>query len=280
MLEVEDIVLKIYIAAVGFVPNTLSISYFVRIENQGLANKLMICLNLSDILSIITSIAYSVVILIDMVNEVEDIIIETVFILFNSFPVISGCIIFIITLLRTIAIYNPFYHARKRIFVVLLVSMIVVSGILVKIFWISKTEYIESNSKLFGFVVWTLSCLNIIMCTAAIIVLMKSGLEGQKDKNCAAVTMVIISAIYFTTSLPMLILQVITDHYNSPDDSEEVSPTEINEEIVNRQMSAFLIYMITLSISCLFNPLVYIFRKHQLRNYIKSGFIKPSSCFY
>ena len=254
MLEVEDIVLKIYIAiaAVGLVPNTLSISYFLWIENQGVANKLMICLNLSDILSIITSIAYSVIILIDMVNEVDDIIIETVFRLFNSFPVISGCIKFIITLLRMIAIYNPFYHARKRIFVVLLVSMIVVSGILVKIFWNSKTEYIESNSKLFGFVVWTLSYLSIIMCTATIIVLKKSGLEGQKDKNYAAVTMVIISAIYFTTSLPMLILQVITDHYNSPDDREEVFPTEINEEIVNRQMSAFLIYMITLSISCLF----------------------------
>ena len=53
------------------------------------------------------------------------------------------------------------------------------------------------------------------MSTAAIIIVFKkSGLEEQKDKNYAAITMVIINAAYFITSLPMLVVQVIIGNQN------------------------------------------------------------------
>ena len=251
----------VLISAVGLVPNTLSISYFIRIENQGLTNKLMICLNLSDILSLITSASHSINILMEKIIEVNETLVGIAFILLNSFPVISGCITFMITLLRTIVIHNPFYHARKRVFVVSLMFVIVVSLPLVLGFWNSAGPFFESIFRLFGFVILGLSCINIAMSTAAIIVLKKSGIEGHQDKNYAAVTMVIISVICFTTSLLILAVQVITGtHYS----------TEITDEVANKELNAFLVYMMELSISCLFNPLVYIIIKHQLRTYIKS----------
>ena len=259
----------VLISAIGLVPNTLSISYFIRIENQGLANKLMICLNLSDILSLITSASHSIYILMEKIIEVNETLVGIAFILFNSFPVISGCITFMITLLRTIVIHNPFYHARKRVFVVSLVFMIVASLFVVLGFWNSSGPFFQSIFRLFGFVILGLSCINIAMSTVSIFILKKSGIEGHQDKNYAAVTMVIISVIYFTTSLPILVVQAITvSHYS----------TEITEEVASKELNAFLVYMMALSISCLFNPLVYIFRKRQLRNYIKSCFEKLCSC--
>ena len=59
-------------------------------------------------------LSHSIYILMEKIIEVNETLVGIAFILFNSFPVISGCITFMITLLRTIVIHNPFYHARKK----------------------------------------------------------------------------------------------------------------------------------------------------------------------
>ena len=54
-----------------------------------------------------------------------------------------------------------------------------------------------------------LGCCNITMSVATIIVLKKTRGDGQRERNHAAVTMVIISVIYFITSFPGLFTLLI-----------------------------------------------------------------------
>ena len=242
-------------SVVGLVINILSISYFITKESKGLANKLMICLNLSDILSVTTSIAYSVCILLieisaDLYNGTLTII---MYMLFNSFPIVSGCVTFAITLLRTIVIYNPFFQIRKRFFTICLVLTIVIFIILAQVlgYWLFILPSHLHGYRLGGLIVAILSCLNIVMSAATIIILKKSSIEGHQERNYAAVTMVIISIIYFATSFPILLIV-----------------TTFSFELQNEYKSVF-VFMAMLSLSCLLNPLVYIYRKRQIRSYAK-----------
>ena len=257
---VIDIFLSCYIimSVFGLVINILSMSYFVTNENKGLANKLMICLNFSDILSVITSIAYCGNNLMSTIMDYHDETLDTaLYIAFNSFPAVSGCVTFAITLLRTIVIYNPFFQIRKRLCVFSLAFIISLVLIFLQITWISDFSYAYAHYMLSGIIIVSISCLNIVMSIATIIILKKSNAEGHQERNYASVTMVIISMIYFVTSFPILIAIVI--------------PETFYHENYNTD---FMVYMVMLSVSSLLNPLVYIYRKHQIRSYAKERFLK------
>ena len=248
----------IVISVVGLVINILSISYFITNENKGLANKLMICLNFSDILSVITSIAYCGNSLMSTIMHYHNETLDTaLYMAFNSFPAVSGCVTFAMTLLRTIVIYNPFFQIRKKLCIFSLAFIISLLLIFSLITWISEFSYTYVHYMLSGIIVVSISCLNIVMSTATIIILKKSSAEGHQERNYAGVTMVIISMIYFVTSFPILLAVVI--------------PELFYYEYYNTD---FMVYMVMLSLSSLLNPLIYIYRKHQIRSYAKERFLK------
>ena len=226
----------------------------------------MICLNFSDIVSIITSIAYSAFMLMTLKNVQfyynNLTLISTMYMVFNSFPIVSGCVTFAITLLRTIVIYNPFFQIRKRFFTIFLVLTMVIFIILTQVigFWMYILPYHLSEFRFSGLIVAILSCLNIVISAAAIIILKKSSIEGHRDRNYAAVTMVIISMVYFVTSFPILLMLVVPS-------------IKLDDEF-----DSLFIFMSMLSLSCLLNPLVYICRKHQIRGFAKECFQKLKCC--
>ena len=241
----------------GLVINIFSIIYFIMQERKGLPNKLMICLNFSDILSVITLITFSFHILFSSGgNNFTLVVYLLTLIVLNMFPIVSVCVTFAITLLRTIVVYNPFLQIRKRLFTLCLVVTIVIIILLVPILsWLK----FPARFTLGGFTVVILSCLNIGMSVATIIVLKKSKIEGHRDRNYAAVTMVILSVLYFVTSFPMLLTLTIPA---LKDDDEKKNN----------------IYLVMVNLSCLLNPLVYIYRKHQIRTFVKECFQKLKCC--
>ena len=242
-------------SVVGLVINIISISYFITNENKGLANKLMICLNLSDILSVISSMAYCGDMLMSSIAHYDDVTLDTaLYMAFTSFPTVSGCVTFAITLLRTIVIYNPFFQIRKRLCIFSLAFIISLVLIFLQITWNSDYNILFRRS---GIIIVSISCLNIVMSAATIIILKKSSAEGHQGRNYAGVTMVIISMIYFVTSFPIFLAVVF--------------PKLFYHEIYDTEL---MVYMVMLSLSSILNPLVYIYRKHQMRSYAKERFLK------
>ena len=224
-------------------------------ESKGLPNKLMICLNFSDILSVITSITFSFYIL--FLSGDNFMVVYLLIIILNISPIVSGCMTFAITLLRTIVVYNPFLQIRKRLFTLCLVVTIVIIILLVLIL---SLLILPMRFTIGGFTVVILSCLNIGMSVATIIVLKKSKIEGHRDRNYAAVTMVILSVLYFVTSFPILLTLTIP----ALKDDHEIKD--------------YHIYLVMVNLSCLLNPLVYIYRKHQIRTFVKECFQKLKCC--
>ena len=97
------------------------------------------------------------------------------------------------------------------------------------------------------------------MSVATIIVLRKQHGNSQQERNHAAVTMVIISVIYFITSFPILVMFLISK--NNTVDYLDV-----------------YVYTFMFSLSSLLNPLVYIFRKRQMQRLVKEQFHKLLFC--
>ena len=128
--------------------------------------------------------------------------------------IISGCLTFDLTLVRTIVINNPFYRIKQRLFVSGLVILVVVLITLMQVlvFW---KDVLLRNVQVFnvcGLIIAILSCCNILMSAATIIVLKKTRGDGRQERNHAVVTMVIISGIKYITriaSIPVLITILI-----------------------------------------------------------------------
>ena len=97
-----------------------------------------------------------------------------------------------------------------------------------------------------------------VMSAITIIVLKKtrSDTDGQQQRNHAAVTMVIISAIYFIRSFPGLVMFLIPNH------------------AFDTMIYKIHICVLMISLTSLLNPMVYIFRKRQMQRYIKEQFHK------
>ena len=256
---------------IGFIANIISVSYFIKSERKGLPNKLMICLNFTDVLASLTLIVYDIFELVIYIHEfvtgnvkivpyknIELVVTAT----FNTACIISGCLTFGLTLLRTIVICNPFYRIKQKLCVSCLIVLLVVLVALMQIlaFWTDLLPLHYREFTICGVMTAILSCCNIFMSAATIIVLKKTRGDGQQERNHAAVTMVIISVIYFTTSFPVLITLLIPVN-GSPD-----------------RIFKACIYVVLLSLSSLLNPIVYIFRKRQMRRFIKEQFHKLMSC--
>ena len=255
------------ISLIGFLANIISINYFIKCEKSGLANKLMICLNFTDLLTSFTFIVFYSYWLVFYIHQLEagnrDFlplwnVRKAAIVTFTSTCIISGCLTFVLTLLRTIVIYNPFYRIKQKLFVSFLVFIVVVLVALMQIlaFW---TTLLPSNFRLFpiyALMTVVLSCCIIVMSAVTIIVLKKTCGDGQQQRNHAAVTMVIISVIYFTTSFPGLVMFLIPGH-----DGYKAHT-----------------YVLTFSLSSLLNPMVYIFRKRQMHRYIKEQLRKLIFC--
>ena len=250
-------------SAIGFLANIISISYFIKSQKNGLANKLMIGLNFADISSSLTIIMHYIFKLVFYIYEfvarndvsMEVLKLETriIIVTFTGTCIISGCITFGLTLLRTIAIYNPFYRIKQKLFVSCLVVVVVIFVILVQM-------HIRYGYTIHTVSTAILACCNITMSVATIIVLRKQRGDGQQERNHAAVTMVIISVIYFITSFPCLFTFLIsgadgTTHFYKS-----------------------FIFVLLLCLSSILNPIVYIFRKRQMQRYIKQQLYKLKFC--
>ena len=166
----------IYLLGLG--ANITSVTYFIKKENQGIPSKLMICLNFSDILTLLSNIACNLV-YIRVFSDLwyayiymQDLLI-VIYIMSNSFAITSGCITFVMIVVRTTAICNPFYHIRPKLLTFGLLSMILgfISLVQIKTFWEEMPPKRLTGYKLCGILIVTLSSFNIIMSIAAIIVL-------------------------------------------------------------------------------------------------------------
>ena len=261
------------ISLIGFPANIISISYFIKSEKNGLPNKLMICLNFTDLLTSLLFIAMSIYWLVSYnyirklvtgndVSPLSSIAVKAILNIFSGTSIISGCLTFGLTLLRTIVICNPFYRIKQKLCVSCLVIVVVVLVTLMQTlaFWttILPPDFRPYKIHLYALIITILSCCISVMSAITIIVLKKtrSDTDGQQQRNHAAVTMVIISAIYFIRNFPGLVMFLIPNHG------------------FDTMIYKIHICVLMISLTSLLNPMVYIFRKRQMQRYIKEQFHK------
>ena len=112
------------ISLIGFPANIISISYFIKSEKNGLPNKLMICLNFTDLLTSLLFIAMSIywlvsynyirkLVTVNDVSPLSSIAVKAILNIFSGTSIISGCLTFGLTLLRTIVICIPFIGSNR-----------------------------------------------------------------------------------------------------------------------------------------------------------------------
>ena len=219
----------------------------------------MITLNFTDISSSLTVLMYIFQLVFyiyehvtrnDASMEVQKLKTRVIIVTFTGTCFISGCITFSLTLLRTIAIYDPFYRIKQKLFVSCLVAVVVIFVILVQM-------HIRWGYTIHTVLTAILACCNILMSAAIIIVLKKKRGDGQQERNHAAVTMVIISVIYVIINFPDLLTFLVSD--------DDDKTAYFYKGFIN---------ILLLCLSSTLNPIVYIFQKHQMRRYIKQKLYK------
>ena len=202
-------ILAIIISLFGVAVNMILLIYLKRNDNQGLPNKLMISLHLADILTLVTNITYiicySIIRFTWPISKYRALLVA-IYLIFNSIAIVSGCLTFSITGLRTVAIFRLFYRIPPRRFACGLIFMITVFllSILISIyallFLMFPLPRFLWRHKFCGTVIVLLSCLNILMSVVAVIILKKksknNGNVDHERRNHAVVTIVIISILY------------------------------------------------------------------------------------
>ena len=167
----------ITLTTLGLIANITSISYFIKSEKKGLPNKLMICLNFTNVIASLTLIVYYIFDLVIYIYEPvtgnamivlcrnAELVVTAIF---NTACIISGCLTFGLTLLRTIVIYNPFYRVKQKLcvsgLIVLLVALIALMQILA--FWTYLLPLHYRKFIICGVMTAILSCCNIFMSSS------------------------------------------------------------------------------------------------------------------
>ena len=227
--------------------------YFIKAENNGLPNKLTICLNITDTISCCSMLAVVFVVLMDIYQNIPEKLVhysvEPLLLIFSCAAVMSGYLTFIIASIRCVVICRPFLNVSSKI---ILSSFPFIVTILICCITLSLTKNTDTANEIYCWSIALLAFSNVVLSVIAIAKLVKSRNTGQANTSIryATVTMVIISLVYATTSLPLILILL---WFN------------INElQGYSSQDTILVAYTLMVSLSCILNPVVYIIRKRQL----------------
>ena len=283
-LKFEVPVASAVLSIFGTLANSASLAYFIKKEEKGIGDKLLMLLNSIDLLLCITAttltcIFSSILKLYHMDKPVSQEIKLTIFLFFAIYILLMDGTAFVTCLLsvtRGIGIAFPFYQIKGKLLVivgVVVFLMMELSSILTTIF--TPNKYYGALLSRLG-----MGSLMILVVVSANVVsvykLTRNDLQGaaermNRNNRKATWTVVILSALFFVFNSILLgamtAILVINLFYSETFDS-------------GTKLFGFLIYFNILAIffaiplNSTMNPIVYLLRRSDMRHFLKECLLK------
>ena len=276
---------SIVIAVTGILTNSLSLSYFLIKEKEGLTSRMFILLNVFDLLLSVVGSVSGVVLILDPGNDCEGGKFLAKTILRHLFITIIHATTWATVLIcttRAVKVCAPFYRIKVRR---LLVATVIYSVYRVLLFAFrtitqsypplredSEFQTIVLRANLSEGILVTNSILLVVIGTTIALstVLLKVGgsiPEQNLERNKrAAVTVIILSVVMFICNIPTQIL--ITIKWINPNANVWGVTCENSDDNDYEQANALSILLLPLNSAL--NPIIYFSRKEDMRSYFKN----------
>ena len=243
-LSVIPFTVNIFISSVGTIANTITVIYFIIKDKRSISNRLMIVLNLTDIVLCITSCIMSIVSL--STNKHSNSFNE-LHIFFEVNAVLSALLTFFVALFRCVLFANPFLRIRQCVVNVccgLTVAITIAFQAVIAAQYPIYHSHIATTSLLVA-----LSGLSIAICIATLIKLIEAQhcQRDNTDRRNAAITIIIMGILHLVITMPLIFVLV-----------------KLHQEIDGDRV--FYVPIVTLN--SVITPFVYMVRKHHLRQHI------------
>ena len=279
MTQVLHSVISGLLAVIGTATNSVSLSYFVRKETRGLGSRLLILLNAFDL---IVCLSASLVVLFNTLKDTERVcdtagqcevasglgrlFEESANVFRLCFRITTQCTGFTTVLLsatRTTSIILPFYniHGRTIALAVAAHSLLITAmeTTVIALYWV-RSSFLPKAFQLMSWVelvVLGLIVLLVVLSNTVSIAKLQTGYATRMTElNKRATVTVIILSLLFCVFNTALIVMLGVGLYGT-----QLHPTII-----------WLSLWVALPLNSATNPLVYIWRKQPMRQYLQRGY--------
>ena len=255
----------IVISIVGVIVNCLSLSYFIRKQNKGLGDRLLMLLNICDLLVCAMYMPYA------LSSYFEDQMI-TFIICFSIFDLFFQCTVFatsLISVTRAIKVVRPFFSIRGS-WVAASFCLFCLCETAIQITYSYCNNLIFSCRYVVDYIPMSISSmitLNVITVFISTMItayrLMKSKVQGtiSESNRHATVTILILSTTFCLFNLSVILYLVLSSLvYFGIIDRDETIINLLN-----------VLRYITITMMCAnsaVNPIIYLTRKEEMRRHV------------
>ena len=268
------------ICVCGTISNTISLSYFIKRENDGLGNRLLMLLNTLDLLVCLSGTVAAILHAYTNWDDQDELQLHISILIYRGFVESTGFATCLLSVTRAISIAAPFCTMKGK-------YVCFAAGF--------KFCYY------FGLGVWRIYSYHIyiqyveliIYCAIFITVLISNMVSASKllkrDNGLgeetlpdaikqATLTVFILSALFCFFNAIYIVLLCIT--YNMVHNQNNDPDFTYSEEFTTSTTVALLAgYTLSMPLNSAFNPVVYFYRKQGMRDYINEAYQRIRSIF-
>ena len=272
------IVSSALISVCGTFANSLSLSYFIKKDNESLGSRLLMLLNSLDLLvCVIATVTILSFYVITNININRDVLHSLYQITVES----TGFATCVLSVTRTIYLCFPFYKINGKAIVVATASFIVYLVIREVIaLTVSVTGELFWYLDVYTYLIITSFTLIIIVVVGSNIISAMKLLKNNEDELGArritelnrkmTVTVLILSVLFCSLNLVYLVLQVVV---------HVLFYLTLRRDIPANFWTVFeFAYLIAIPLNSALNPIVYFTRKRGMRVYVNELWQKVTSC--
>ena len=271
---------SVVLGVTGTLANAASLTYFIKKEEKGIGDKLLMLLNSIDLLLCITATTVTCLISTHMFksdiyyymhSRYINMILQIITLLFAIYVIMMDGTAFVTCLLsvtRGIGIAFPFYQIKGK----LLVIAGIVVFIMMELSGIITTFLTENPQGIFisRIVMGSLMILVVVFATVvAVYKLTREGLQGaagrvDTNNRKATWTVVILSTLFFVFNSILLGATVVVSVGIARKTEFDIS-------------SAFFGFLVAIPLNSAVNPIVYLVRKNDMRQFFSERLPKLSN---
>ena len=265
------------ISIVGVIVNCLSLSYFIRKQNKGLGDRLLMLLNICDLL--VCAMYIPMVISVYFGDLIIDTICVGIFRLFFQCTVFATCLI---SVTRAIKVVQPFFSIRGSwvaasffLFCLCETAIEITSSYSLFCLVSNRGSYTDSRNvvdyfpmTIYSMIMITLNVITVFISTMITAYrLMKSKVQGtiSMSNRHATVTILILSTTFCLFNLSVVLYNVLSSYviFGIIDRDETIS------NLLN--VSCYITRHVMICANSAVNPIIYLTRKEEMRRHVGGG---------
>ena len=249
------------ISIVGVVVNCLSLSYFIRKQNKGLGDRLLMLLNVCDLLVCVMYMPNALSVYFD--DLITYIICSGTFDLFFNCTVFATCLI---SVTRAIKVVRPFFSIRGSwVAASFFLFCLCETAIQISYAYCLNYEYIAIY--IFPMTFSSMITLNVITVFISTMItayrLMKTKIQGtiSESNRHATVTILILSTTFCLFNLSVILYLVLSSLVY-------FGIIDLDETIMNLLNLSYFTRLVMICANSAVNPIIYLTRKEEMRRHV------------